>query len=54
MTPGKLHQLVKFKHPFVDHYLSSVIGIIRSSVANSAAFESIVAQLKGERLEVVT
>nr|XP_010932653.1 protein RRP6-like 2 isoform X1 [Elaeis guineensis] len=50
-TPGKLHQLVKFKHPFVERYLSSVISVIRSSVANSTAFESIAAQLKGERLE---
>ncbi|EHA8589139.1 protein RRP6-like 2 [Cocos nucifera] len=53
-TPGKLHQLVKFKHSFVERYLSSVISVIRSSVANSAAFESIAGQLKGERLEADT
>uniref|UniRef100_A0A6V7QYL2 HRDC domain-containing protein n=1 Tax=Ananas comosus var. bracteatus TaxID=296719 RepID=A0A6V7QYL2_ANACO len=51
LSSGKLLRLVRSKHPFVERYLSSVIGIIRSSIVNSAAFESIAEQLKKGRLE---
>lgn len=54
LSSGKLLRLVRSKHPFVERYLSSVIGIIRSSIANSAAFESIAEQLKKGRLEQVS
>ncbi|XP_072999326.1 protein RRP6-like 2 [Typha latifolia] len=54
LSSGKLRQLVKSKHPFVERYLSSVIGIIRSSIAGSSAFESIAEQLKNRRREAST
>ncbi|URE21323.1 HRDC domain [Musa troglodytarum] len=51
VTSGKLQRLVKSKHPFVERHLNSVIGIIKSSIANSSAFEGITEQLKEGRLE---
>ncbi|XP_073109646.1 protein RRP6-like 2 isoform X2 [Elaeis guineensis] len=51
VTSVKVRRLVKSKHPFVERYIDSVISIIRSSIANSAAFERIAVQLKKGRLE---
>lgn len=54
VTSGKLQRLVKSKHPFVERHLNCVIGIIKSSIANSSAFEGITEQLKEGRLELVS
>lgn len=51
ITAGKLLRLVKSKHPFVERYINDVISIIRSSIANSTAFERTAVQLKKGRLE---
>ncbi|RZS28508.1 hypothetical protein BHM03_00062109 [Ensete ventricosum] len=51
VTSGKLQRLVKSKHPFVERHLNSVVGIIKSSIANSSAYEGITEQLKAGRLE---
>ncbi|RWW27415.1 hypothetical protein GW17_00008157 [Ensete ventricosum] len=51
VTSGKLQRLVKSKHPFVERHLNSVVGIIKSSIANSSAYEGITEQLKEGRLE---
>lgn len=54
VTSVKVRRLVKSKHPFVERYIDTVISIIRSSIANAAAFERIAVQLKKGRLEAVT
>ncbi|RWR82153.1 protein RRP6-like protein 2 [Cinnamomum micranthum f. kanehirae] len=49
VTSGKLRQLVKAKHPFVERNLGPVMNIIRSSIQNAAAFECASEQLKKGR-----
>ncbi|CAN4125089.1 unnamed protein product [Withania somnifera] len=52
LTPSKLKQSMKSKHPYVECNLGSVVSIIRHSVRNSAAYEAAVEQLKERRIEL--
>ncbi|KAK1271436.1 hypothetical protein QJS04_geneDACA012988 [Acorus gramineus] len=51
LTTGKLKRLVKSKNSYVERNLGSVISVIRSSMENAAAFESISEQIKKWRTE---
>ncbi|KAK1296505.1 hypothetical protein QJS10_CPB15g02138 [Acorus calamus] len=51
LTTGKLKRLVKSKNSYVERNLGSVISVIRSSIENAAAFESISEQIKKWRIE---
>ncbi|KAK9128484.1 hypothetical protein Syun_017281 [Stephania yunnanensis] len=53
VTTSQLRRLVKFKHPYVDHNLGTVVSIIRSSIQNASAFENVAEQLKKGRLEMM-
>ncbi|XP_058085800.1 protein RRP6-like 2 isoform X2 [Magnolia sinica] len=52
-TSGKLHRMVRSKHPYVERNLGPVVGIIRSAITNAAAFENALEQLKKGRAETV-
>lgn len=52
-TAGKLHRLIKPKHPYIERNLASVVSIIKNSLQNAAAFEAVAQQLKEEREETV-
>lgn len=52
LTPSKLKQSMKSKHPYVERNLGSVVSIIRYSVQNSAAYEAAAEQLKERGLEL--
>ncbi|MQL94636.1 hypothetical protein Taro_027285 [Colocasia esculenta] len=51
LTSGMLKRLVKSKHPYIERHLGSVVAIIRSSIGNAAAFETISEQLKKGHLK---
>ncbi|KAL8128516.1 hypothetical protein V2J09_017671 [Rumex salicifolius] len=53
VTTGKLKRLVRFKYPYIEKNLSSVVNIIRHSTQHSSAFEAVVKQLAETRSEVV-
>ncbi|XP_050901233.1 protein RRP6-like 2 [Lathyrus oleraceus] len=46
VTTSKLRRLLKSKHPYVEHNLDTVVGIIRHSIQNADAFEATAQQLK--------
>lgn len=46
VTTGKLRQLVRSKHPYIEQNLGSVVSIIRHSMQNAAAFEAAAEHLK--------
>lgn len=52
VTTGKLQRLVRYKHPYIERNLSSVVNIIRHSIQHSEAFEAVVKQLAEIRPEV--
>ena len=52
-TTGKLRRLVKSKHPYVEHNLSSVLSIIKHSIQNAAAYEAVAEHLKIGHMEMV-
>ncbi|KAF9616938.1 hypothetical protein IFM89_033008 [Coptis chinensis] len=54
VTVSKLRRLVKSKHPYVEVNLDSIVDIIKSSIRNGAAFESVAQQLQERRQEIVT
>ncbi|KAG9452076.1 hypothetical protein H6P81_004980 [Aristolochia fimbriata] len=49
VNAGKLRRLLRSKHPFVEKNIGSVVGIIKSSIANAAAFQAVSEQLKEAR-----
>ncbi|KAJ6810603.1 protein RRP6-like 2 [Iris pallida] len=49
VSPSMLRRLVKSRHSFVESNLNTVISIIRSSIENSSAFETIAEELKQAR-----
>ncbi|KAK4759023.1 hypothetical protein SAY87_020324 [Trapa incisa] len=51
VTTGKLHRIIKSKHPYIERNLASVVNIVRQSLHNASAFESMVEQLKQARIE---
>ncbi|XP_021888710.1 protein RRP6-like 2 isoform X2 [Carica papaya] len=53
-TAGKLHRLIKPKHPYIERNLASVVSIIKNSLQNAAAFEAVAQQLKEEREETAS
>lgn len=54
LTTNKLRRVVKSKNQYIDRNLGSVVNIIRHSVQNAAAYESIAQQLKEERQKAVS
>lgn len=53
VTTNKLKRLVRYKHPYIERNLSSVVSIIRHSTQHSAAFEAVLKQLAEARLAAV-
>ncbi|KAJ0743640.1 hypothetical protein HanPI659440_Chr10g0378291 [Helianthus annuus] len=41
VTTGKLRHLLKSRHPYIERNLGSIIGIIKHSMQNGAAFEPV-------------
>ncbi|KAF9591239.1 hypothetical protein IFM89_003190 [Coptis chinensis] len=52
VTAGKLRPLVRCRHPYVERNLGSVVSIIKRSIANASAFESVAEQLQQARTEM--
>lgn len=53
VTTGKLHRIIKSRHPYIERNLASVVNIVRHSMQNASAFESAVEQLKQARIETI-
>ncbi|KAF5784656.1 putative HRDC domain-containing protein [Helianthus annuus] len=41
VTTGKLQHLLKSRHPYIERNLGSIVGIIKHSMQNGAAFEPV-------------
>ncbi|XP_059646486.1 protein RRP6-like 2 [Cornus florida] len=54
VTPSKLRRMLKSKHPHVERNLGSVVGIIKHSIQNAAAFEPAAEHLKEGRKETAS
>lgn len=52
LTTSQLRRALKSRLPYVERNLGSVIGVIRHSIQNAAAFEEAAKQLKERRLEL--
>ncbi|PWA63972.1 ribonuclease D, Exosome-associated factor Rrp6 [Artemisia annua] len=53
VTPGKLRHVLKARHPYIERNLGAVVGIIRHSMQNAAAFEPVAQKLKEEHIEMM-
>ncbi|XP_071705512.1 protein RRP6-like 2 [Rutidosis leptorrhynchoides] len=53
VTPAKLRHVLKSRHPYIERNLSSVVGVIRHSMQNAAAFEPVALKLKEEHVEMM-
>ncbi|KAI7746260.1 hypothetical protein M8C21_000425, partial [Ambrosia artemisiifolia] len=53
VTTGKLRHLLKSRHPYVELNLGSIVGIIKRSMQNGAAFEPVAKKLKEEHIEMM-
>ncbi|KAL4576823.1 hypothetical protein LXL04_012923 [Taraxacum kok-saghyz] len=53
VTSSKLRHVMKSKHPYIERNLGSVVGIIRHSMQNAAAFEPVAKKLKEEYIEII-
>ncbi|PIA59839.1 hypothetical protein AQUCO_00400604v1 [Aquilegia coerulea] len=52
LTAGKLRRLVSSKHSYVERNLGSVVNIIKRSIENASAYESVAEQLQNARTEM--
>ncbi|KAF5197026.1 Rrp6-like, partial [Thalictrum thalictroides] len=52
LTAGKLRRLLSSKHSYVERNLGSVVSIIKRSIENATAFESVAEQLQNARTEM--
>ncbi|CAN6477589.1 unnamed protein product [Victoria cruziana] len=53
VTSSSLRRIIKSKHTLVEHNLGAVVQVIKSSMENAAAFESVSEQLRKGRMEIV-
>ncbi|KAJ0469979.1 putative ribonuclease D [Helianthus annuus] len=53
VTTGKLRHLLKSRHPYIERNLGSIVGIIKHSMQNGAAFEPVAKKLKEEHIEMM-
>nr|XP_043632730.1 protein RRP6-like 2 [Erigeron canadensis] len=53
VTSAKLRHLLKSRYPYIERNLGAVIGIIRHSMQNATAFESVAKKLKEEYIEMM-
>ncbi|PWA96051.1 ribonuclease D, Exosome-associated factor Rrp6 [Artemisia annua] len=49
---GELSDVLKNKHPLIDHHLGSITNIIQAAMQNANAFEEVAATLKREHLKM--
>lgn len=53
-TTSMLRRAVKSRHHYIDRNLGSVVSIIRNSMQNAAAYETIAEKLKEDRKKAVS
>ncbi|XP_071727871.1 protein RRP6-like 1 [Rutidosis leptorrhynchoides] len=53
LTPAKLCDVLKSRHPYIERNLGSVVSIIRHSMQNASAFDPVALKLKEKHIELM-